>query len=55
MFRQGTAKICATGNTVCDDAGPAVYKRTARHLKVYNNVFLRENARFAKKGWPVRR
>jgi hypothetical protein len=35
MFRQGTAKICATGNTVCDDAGPAVYKRTTGHLKVY--------------------
>jgi hypothetical protein len=39
MFRQGTAKICATGNTVCDDAGnPAVYKRTTGHLKVYIQV-----------------
>lgn len=36
MFRQGTAKICATGNTVCDDAGnSAVCKRTTGHLKVY--------------------
>jgi hypothetical protein len=34
-FRQGTAKICATGNTVCDDPGPGVYKRTTGHLKVY--------------------
>jgi hypothetical protein len=39
MFRPGTAKICATGNTVCDDAGnPAVCKRTTGHLKVYIQV-----------------